>query len=72
MSPAASTWRPGLALIYRDLGLAIEARADFEALAVDDFAGIPRDALQIAAVTYLSEVCAFLGDAARSKVSLFI
>jgi tetratricopeptide (TPR) repeat protein len=64
--PTASTWRPGLALIYSDLGLEQEARAEFELLAAHDFADLPQDALWIACITYLSEVCAFLGDAARA------
>jgi len=64
--PAASTWRPGLALIYSDLGLEREARAEFEQLATHGFADLPQDARWIASITYLSEVCAFLGDSARA------
>jgi tetratricopeptide (TPR) repeat protein len=64
--PAASTWRPGLALIYSDLRLEPEARAEFELLAAHDFADLPQDARWIASITYLSEVCAFLGDSARA------
>jgi tetratricopeptide (TPR) repeat protein len=65
--PAASTWRPGLALIYSDLGLEQEARAEFEYLAAHNFADLPQDTLWIACLTYLSEVCAFLGDSARAE-----
>jgi class 3 adenylate cyclase/tetratricopeptide (TPR) repeat protein len=64
--PAASTWRPGLALIYSDLGLKQEARDEFELLAAHDFADLPQDALWIACITYLSEVCAVLGDTAHA------
>ncbi len=64
--PAASTWRPGLALIYSDLGLEQEAQAEFEYLAADDFAGLPRDALWVVSMAYLSEVCAFLNDTVRA------
>jgi DNA-binding CsgD family transcriptional regulator len=64
--PATSTWRPGLALIYSELGLAQEARAEFEHLAADDFADIPRDARWVMCMAYLAEVCAFLGDAHRA------
>jgi tetratricopeptide (TPR) repeat protein len=64
--PAASTWRPGLALIYSDLGLEPEARAEFELLAAHDFTDLPPDALWIACITYLAEVCAFLRDSARA------
>jgi tetratricopeptide (TPR) repeat protein len=67
-NPEATTWRPGLALIYSDLGFEPEARAQFERLAANDFAGIPQDALWVGSMAYLSEVCAFLGDAARADI----
>jgi predicted ATPase len=62
-SPKASTWRPGLALIYSELGLEQETRTEFERLAADDLATIPQDARWIACMVYLAEICAFLGDA---------
>ena len=62
----ASAWRPGLALLYSELGLEHEARDIFEHLAADDFAGIPRDALWASCIAYLAEVCAFLRDAPRA------
>jgi DNA-binding CsgD family transcriptional regulator len=65
-SPETSTWRPGLALIYSELGLEQETRTEFEHLAAHDFADIPRDARWVACLVYLSEVCAFLGDARRA------
>ena len=68
MSPETSTWRPGLALIYSELGLEQETRTEFEHLAAHDFADIPRDARWVACLVYLSEVCAFLGDARRAAV----
>jgi DNA-binding CsgD family transcriptional regulator len=68
MSPETSTWRPGLALIYSELGLEQETRTEFEHLAAHDFADIPRDARWVACLVYLSEVCAFLGDAHRAAV----
>jgi DNA-binding NarL/FixJ family response regulator len=61
-NPEASTWRPGLAVIYSELGQQQEARAEFAYFASTDFANIPRDALWVTCITYLSEVCAFLGD----------
>ena len=67
-NPQATTWRPGLALIYSDLGLESEARAQFEHLAVSNFASIPQDALWVGSMAYLSEVCAFLGDTARADI----
>jgi DNA-binding NarL/FixJ family response regulator len=65
-TPKAATWRPGLALIYSELGLEDQARTEFEALAADDFAAVPQDGLWITCIAYLAEVCAFLGDAERA------
>ena len=67
-SPAASTWRPGLALIYSELGLEQEARAEFEQLAAHDFTDLPQDAVWSTCITYLTEVCTFLGDARRAAM----
>ncbi len=63
---AASTWRPGLALIYSELGREREARTAFEHLTVNDFTDLPQDSLWLTCVAYLTEVCAFLGDAHRA------
>jgi predicted ATPase len=63
---AASTWRPGLALIYSELEREREARALFESLAQHDFADVPQDALWMVCMTYLAEVCTFLGDTERA------
>jgi DNA-binding CsgD family transcriptional regulator len=65
---AASTWRPGLALVYSELGRERETRLEFERLAQDDFADVPRDTLWEGCITYLAEVCAFLRDAARAAI----
>src|SRR5438046_4011029 len=62
----AAAWRPGLALIYSELGRAEEARAEFEHLAQYDFADLPRDALWMACMTYLVDICTFLGDRNRA------
>ena len=62
----AGAWRPGLALIYSELGRTEEARAEFEYLAQHDFTGFPVDALWMASITYLADVCTFLGDKARA------
>src|SRR2546430_3681133 len=58
----AAAWRPGLALIYSELGRTPEARAEFEHLAQYDFSDLPRDSLWMACMTYLVDVCTFLGD----------
>lgn len=65
-SPEHTAWRPGLAVIYSELGLLQEARSAFERLAVNDFADIPQDAIWLACIVYLAEVCTALGDAARA------
>jgi tetratricopeptide (TPR) repeat protein len=62
----AGTWRPGLALIYSELGRTEEAQAEFEHLAQYDFADLPRDTLWMGCMTYLVDVCTFLGDRARA------
>jgi len=62
----AAAWQPGLALIYTDLGRTDDARAQFERLAADDFAAVPRDALWQTCLAYLAEVCAALGDSTRA------
>jgi DNA-binding NarL/FixJ family response regulator len=63
---AAATWRPGLALVYTELGLAAEARAEFDRVAANGFESVPKDARWVTCITYLAEVCAFLGDAERA------
>jgi tetratricopeptide (TPR) repeat protein len=63
---AAAAWRPGLALIYSELGRTREAREEFEQLASNDFADLPRDGLWMGCMTYLADVCTFLGDKARA------
>jgi class 3 adenylate cyclase/tetratricopeptide (TPR) repeat protein len=65
---AAAAWRPGLALIYSELGRRDEAQVEFEHLAQHDFADLPRDALWMASMTYLVDVCTFLGDKVRAAV----
>jgi len=63
---AAGAWRPGLVLIYTELGRTQEARAEFEHLAQHDFADLARDGLWMASVSYLADVCTVLGDTARA------
>ena len=65
-NPTAAAWRPGLTLIYSDLDLRHECREAFELLAVDDFIGLPQDALWVTCIAYLAEACAFLGDTDRA------
>ncbi len=66
--PDAGIWRPGLALLYTELGFVDDARREFEVLAADDFAVVKHDALRGASLAYLAQVCAVLGDARRASV----
>ena len=43
-----------------------EARAEFERVAANGFESVPKDARWVTCITYLAEVCAFLGDAERA------
>ncbi|MGA9724475.1 MAG: adenylate/guanylate cyclase domain-containing protein [Candidatus Binatus sp.] len=63
---AAAAWRPGLAVIYSELGLTDDARKEFEDLAQDDFADLPLDVAWLGTMTYLVDVCTFLQDRARA------
>jgi tetratricopeptide (TPR) repeat protein len=65
---SGSSFKPGLALIYAELGLMDKARTVFEELAVNEFMGIQQDALWAASITFLVEVCATLGDRDRAEV----
>jgi len=67
-SPQSARWRPGLAVIYSELGLEAEARAEFEHLAAHDFADVPRDASWVLHIVYLIEVCVALGDVHRAAI----
>ncbi|MGO9310129.1 MAG: ATP-binding protein [Spirochaetia bacterium] len=62
----APIWKPGLALLYAELGIAEEARAVFERVASNGFTAIPRDAGWPGAMAYLAEVCSFLHDEGRA------
>jgi class 3 adenylate cyclase/tetratricopeptide (TPR) repeat protein len=64
---AAATWQPGLAVIYSELGYVAEAREHFETLARHNFADLPRDSVWMGTMTYLVDVCVFLGDRARAN-----
>ena len=67
-NPQATVWRPGLALIYAELGQLAAAREQFELLAADDFRGLARDGAWLASIAYLAQVCAALADAPRAQV----
>ncbi len=58
--------RAELAWLYGETGREAEARAQFEQLAVNDFAELPRDGTWLMSMAFLSQVCALLGDAERA------
>jgi DNA-binding CsgD family transcriptional regulator len=64
----ANIWRPGLALIYAELGQLEAARTQFDSLAADGFRGLVRDGVWVASIAYLAQVCSALGDAKRAEV----
>jgi predicted ATPase/DNA-binding CsgD family transcriptional regulator len=64
----AEVWRPGLALIYAELGDLGAAREQFKLLAADGFASLVRDGVWVASVTYFAHVATALGDAPRAEL----
>ena len=64
---ASAAWRPGLSLIYAEIGQLDEAGAEFERLAGDDFAILPRDSLWQTSLVYLAEVCDYLQNAEHAR-----
>lgn len=64
--PTVPAWRCALASLYSELGREAEAQSEFEYLAANDFADLPRDNSWLIGVTLLSEVCAFLADSRRA------
>ena len=65
-TPAASS---ALAFVRSEQGKREEARAEFERLAADDFASIPRELAWTAVMANLTEICCFLGDLPRAACS---
>jgi tetratricopeptide (TPR) repeat protein len=65
---ALAAWGPGLALLYCELGLTEEALSAFEPLAQHDFTDLPRDALWMACMIYLVDICMYLGDVHRVAI----
>ena len=66
--PLIPSWKCGLAYLQRDLDRRDDARATFEALAVRDFADLPRDANWVVGIGLLAPVCQWLGDTRRAAL----
>jgi DNA-binding CsgD family transcriptional regulator len=61
-------WRPGLAVLFAELGMLDDARREFERLAPDRFAAVVRDAMWPGCLSFLGEVCVALADVERAEV----
>jgi DNA-binding CsgD family transcriptional regulator/tetratricopeptide (TPR) repeat protein len=66
-NPAATTWQPGLVLLYVELGDLESARAVFTDLAANNFGSIPRDGRFATCIIFLAEVCIALGETAHAS-----
>jgi tetratricopeptide (TPR) repeat protein len=67
--PDYELWDCALAQITAALGLEAESKQTFEALAMDDFAGLPFDQnAWFAGMAFLAETAASLGDMERASV----
>ncbi|MGV1049205.1 MAG: ATP-binding protein, partial [Solirubrobacterales bacterium] len=60
-------WRPGLAAVLAELGMEEEARRELSRLAAEGIEGY-RASLWLAALAYLTDACAALGDEAMAAV----
>ncbi|HWM07996.1 MAG TPA: AAA family ATPase [Solirubrobacteraceae bacterium] len=60
-------WRPGLASLLTELGMAVEARRELARVAADGLDEF-RASLWLAALTYLTDACAALGDEAMAAL----
>jgi len=65
-TPDDRTWKPGLALLYAELDMRDQCRAEFDALAWDKAPPVPRDVSTTTIALFAAEVCAYLGDATRA------
>ena len=59
-------WRSALTLLYASMGREAEARQEFEAFAVNNFAGVPRNAYWLVTLTNLAQACVILRDVSRA------
>jgi hypothetical protein len=59
-------WRCCLALLYAQMGDLQAGRDEFEGLAAQEFADLPRDYVWLASTSMLAEACALLGDQRRA------
>jgi DNA-binding NarL/FixJ family response regulator len=67
---AEAVWRPGLTVLYAELGMLEESTGELDALSPDGFASIPRDSVWPACLTFLAEACIACGDPKHAAVLL--
>jgi tetratricopeptide (TPR) repeat protein len=66
--PAIPAWRTVLAFLYGELNRAAEAQNEFERLAVNKFADLPRDQQWLPGMALLAQTAAFLHDTQRAQM----
>jgi hypothetical protein len=66
--PSLIAWRAVLPLAYLSAGSHADALAEFDRLAADEFAAIPRDMFWFGAICMLAEACSYIRDRARAEV----
>jgi DNA-binding SARP family transcriptional activator len=64
--PTVTCLHAVLANLYSEVGSEAHAREKFDALARDEFTGVPFDSEWLFQVSLLSQVCVFLGDARKA------
>jgi tetratricopeptide (TPR) repeat protein len=64
--PAIRTWRCALAFLYADAGRARDALGELDALATDDFRGLPRDLFWLADLALLGQAAALAGSSGHA------
>lgn len=67
-APRANHWRPGLALIYAELDMREQCRAEFDSMPWQRASLPPTDGAQMTIVTFLAEACIYLGDLERAAL----
>jgi len=66
--PDLTSYKCALAFVHAEIDSAEEARREFEELAPQGFAALPRDTNWLVGIYLLTRVCDFLGDAARAQM----
>jgi DNA-binding CsgD family transcriptional regulator len=64
---AEMAWRPALAVLYAELGMTEQARAEV-ARVCDNGVQLPHDVLRLGALSYLADACWLLGDAEHAAI----